>query len=228
MRALDEVPSPGYPGVMKYQATASREVWDRFIVFEGIDGTGTTTQRNLLSETLRTRSIPFHSTAEPTDSEIGRLIRKILAGDVRVRPETLAYLYATDRNEHIFGEGGIREHLDAGEVVVCDRYFFSSLAYQGSACGPELPERLNQGFPLPSLLVYFELSPDRALSRISGRGVPDIFERGDFLSQVSRAYEDILNRCADQGLRVIRIDGSRTIPEVADDIQRAVLSAIEG
>ncbi len=209
---------------MKSAPTQTREVWKRFIVFEGIDGTGTTTQRNLLSETLKGRSIPFHSTAEPTDSEIGRLIRRVLAGDVRVGPETLAYLYAADRNEHLYGSRGIREHLDSGEFVICDRYIFSSLAYQGCTCGPELPARLNQSFPLPSLLIYFDLPPERAISRISGRGAPDLFERGEFLSEVSRAYEGILERFDAQGMEILRVDGSRSIPEVAEDIRRAVLS----
>lgn len=228
MRRLDEASPSGYPGSMKSQQGRSREVWDRFIVFEGIDGTGTTTQRNLLSRWLESRSIPFHSTAEPTDSEVGRMIRRVLAGELRVRPETLAYLYATDRNEHVFGDGGIRDHLQAGRVVVCDRYLFSSLAYQGCSCGPELPERLNRGFPLPSLLIYFQLSPDHAVSRISGRGTPDLFERSDFLSEVSRAYEGILDRFAAQGLKILRIDGSRPIPEIAEKIRDAVLSAVEG
>ncbi|NLJ46364.1 MAG: dTMP kinase [Treponema sp.] len=209
---------------MNNQAAEGREVWDRFIVFEGIDGTGTTTQRHLLSATLTERSIPFHSTAEPTDSEIGRLIRRVLSGDLRIEPETLAYLYAADRNEHLYGPQGIRDHLESGEVVICDRYIFSSLAYQGCTCGLELPDRLNQGFPLPSLLIYFELPPERAVSRISGRGAPDLFERGEFLSQVSRAYEGILERFEAQGMKILRVNGARSIPEVAEDIRKAVLS----
>lgn len=209
---------------MTSKPNRTREVWERFIVFEGIDGTGTTTQRNLLSETLAGRSMPFHSTAEPTDSEIGRLIRGVLAGDVRMGPETLAYLYAADRNEHLYGPGGIRDHLRAGEFVICDRYIFSSLAYQGCTCGPELPDRLNQGFPLPSLLIYFYIPPERAISRISGRGAPDLFERGEFLSEVSRAYEGILARFTSRGMRILRVDGSRSIPEVAEEIREAVLS----
>ncbi len=213
---------------MTAEDTPFREVWERFVVFEGIDGTGTTTQRNLLSEALTDKSIPFHSTAEPTGSEIGRMIRRILAGDLRVRPETLAYLYATDRNEHLYGEGGIREHLQSGKLVVCDRYLYSSLAYQGCSSGKELPDRLNLGFPLPSLLVYFELPPDRALNRISGRGSPDIFERRDFLTEVSKAYEDVLSRFSGQGTEILRIDGSRSIPDIAREIRDAVLPLVEG
>lgn len=213
---------------MNVESTPSREVWERFVVFEGIDGTGTTTQRNLLSETLTDKSIPFHSTAEPTGSEIGRMIRRVLSGDLHLRPETLAYLYATDRNEHLYGDGGIQEHLRSGKLVVCDRYFFSSLAYQGCSCGKELPERLNRGFPLPSLLVYFELPPDHALSRISGRGTPDIFERREFLTEVATAYEDILARFPAPGLDILRIDGSRSIPDIAREIRDAVLSLVEG
>ena len=212
---------------MNPENTPARERWDRFIVFEGIDGSGRTTQRNLLADFLAERSIPLFSTAEPTNSEIGRMIRRVLAGDLLVRPETLAYLYATDRHEHLYGAGGVRERLHAGELVICDRYLFSSLAYQGRSCGADLPERLNLGFPLPTLLVYFDMPPEQAFSRIAGRETPDIFEKRDFLSEVSESYEGVLGRFESQGLDILRIDGSLPIQEVALQVREAVLAVIE-
>ena len=211
---------------MSVPNSPSRPILERFVVFEGIDGTGTTTQLNILSRSLASLGIPFLTTAEPTDSELGKMIRRVLSGEYPVSPETLAFLYATDRNEHIFGNGGVREQIEFGKLVVCDRYFFSSLAYQGCTCGIDLPERLNQSFPLPSLLIYFELSPDAALERVSSRGTPDIFERREFLREVSESYDRILDRFSKEGLKILRVDGSRPIPEISERIKAAVLSLI--
>lgn len=209
---------------MNTEKNLSRKILKRFVVFEGIDGTGTTTQMNILSRRLSDLDVPYFCTAEPTDSPVGAMIRRALSGDYPVRPETLAYLYATDRNEHLYGENGIQNQLLSGKLVISDRYFFSSLAYQGFSCGSELPERLNSGFPLPSLLVYFELSPETAFNRISNRGVPDIFERREILSEVAAAYERILKRFSSEGLEILRIDGSLPITAVSDLIWSAIFA----
>lgn len=214
----------GMLDTMGAETKSSRGTLDGFVVFEGIDGTGTTTQLKLLSQTLAREGLSFHTTAEPTDSAIGRIIRGVLNGEYPATPETLAYLYASDRNEHIYGAGGILEHLRSGELVICDRYIFSSLAYQGNTCGMELPDRLNATFPLPSLLIYFELPPDAALARVSSRGKPDIFERRELQHKVSEAYDKIIDRFASEGLRVLRVDASLPIPAVAGIIRDAVLS----
>lgn len=211
---------------MKQETGCSRQILEKFVVFEGIDGTGTTTQLNILSRTLAQRGVPHFMTSEPTDSELGRIIRRVLSGSYPMTPETLAYLYATDRNEHIFGAGGILENIRSGKFVVSDRYLFSSLAYQGISCGNDLAERLNRGFPLPSLLVYFELSPETALERISARGAPDMFERREFLRSVSNAYERILERYSSEGLSILRVDGSLSIPKVTDLVWNAVAAHV--
>jgi len=213
-------------GAMNDITSSPRGILENFIVFEGIDGTGTTTQLNILSRSLSQLGIPFYTTAEPTDSGIGQMIRKVLSGNYPVTPQTLAFLYATDRNEHLYGTGGIQEHTRSGDLVICDRYFFSSLAYQGNTCGIDIPERLNQSFPLPSLLIYFDLSPETALSRISSRGTPDIFERGEVLLKVSEAYDLILERFASEGLKILRVDGSLPIPRVSELIWKAVFPMI--
>jgi dTMP kinase len=194
----------------------------RFIVLEGGDGAGTTTQLRLLDEALGRAGVPRWATSEPTDSPEGRLIRRVLSGELPRDPGTLARLFAADRNEHLRGPGGILERLERGEAVVCDRYVLSSLAYQGVACGPELPALLNEGFPLPELCLFFDLPPAQSLDRIGGREGLDIFEELPFQEKVRSAYRNALTTYAPSGMRIVELDASRSIEEVSAAILRAV------
>jgi dTMP kinase len=193
----------------------------RFIVLEGGDGAGTTTQRKRLGAALERAGIPYWSTAEPTDRPEGLLIRRILSGELSRDPGTLARLFAADRNEHLRGKGGILEHLGRGEAVVCDRYVLSSLAYQGVACGRELPAELNSDFPLPELLIYFDLAPEQSLGRLGDRDRLEIFEALPFQERVRAAYRTELSRYASSGMRIATVDASRSVEEVERDILRA-------
>ena len=128
-----------------------------FAVFEGLDGSGTSTQLRLLEQKLAGRAIQnpvFLATYEPTDGAIGKLIRSVLKKDIVIRAETLARLFAADRGEHLYAAGGIIERCRRGELVICDRYTLSSLVYQGIECGIELPRSLNSSFPSPELLLF--------------------------------------------------------------------------
>jgi dTMP kinase len=194
----------------------------RFVVLEGGDGTGTTTQLRLIGEALARSQVPHWTTSEPTDRPEGLLIRRILSGELRRDPGTLARLFAADRNEHLRGEGGILERIGRGETVVCDRYVLSSLAYQGVACGPDLPTELNAGFPLPELLIYFDLPPELSLGRLHGRGSLDIFEELTFQEKVGAAYRDALAACASTGMGIVHVDASRSVQEVHIDIIGAI------
>ena len=138
-----------------------------FIVFEGIDGAGTSTQIKKLIERDTTRFVP---TAEPTSNETGKFLRRMLGGEFTVDEKTNAYLFAADRCEHIFGKGGVQELCESGKIVVSDRYFFSSMAYQSVSCGEELPKLLNSPFPLPEYLFYFVINPEISLGRVTARG----------------------------------------------------------
>ncbi len=140
-----------------------------FIVFEGIDGAGTTTQLNILKDKLKSK--PSWFTAEPTAKETGVFLRKVLKGDIVLHPDTTARLFAADRSEHIYGKDGILEHTQKGELVICDRYLFSNLAYQSSECGSSLPEELNKSFPLPQIVFYFDLAPNISITRVTGPGI---------------------------------------------------------
>ena len=137
-----------------------------FIVFEGIDGAGTSTQIKKLVEKNPSK---FIATAEPTSLPTGKFLRQMLAGEFSVDEKTNAFLFAADRCEHIYGKGGVKELTENGKIVVSDRYLFSSLAYQSVSCGKEFPLFLNSKFPLPQLLFYFEINPEISLARVNSR-----------------------------------------------------------
>jgi dTMP kinase len=205
-----------------------------FIVLEGIDGAGTTTQLEILKS--RTQAKKFLFTAEPTKSETGIFLRRILKGEIPISNETSSYVFAADRNEHVNGkfaaEGnflitGIREACEKNFTVVSDRYLFSSLAYQSVGCDPKIPEALNQFFPLPQLLFFFEIEPEISLERISSRGTKEIFEEKEFLKKTADAYKKIISGYeADKnsaGMKIVKIDA--TLPK--EKIEKIIADEIE-
>ena len=201
------------------------EIIDNFVVFEGGDGSGTSTQLELLGQKFaddRPQGPVFFPTAEPTDGAVGRLIRLALKKSPALHPATLAGLFAADRNEHLFAEGGIRERCRRGELVACDRYVLSSLAYQGIECGEDLPRRLNSGFPAPGLLLFFDLDPLAAQERMKGRPSLDIFENTEFQQKVRGRYHSLLGEYRKAGLSVEVIDAAQEPEKVALEVWRAV------
>lgn len=194
-----------------------------FIVFEGIDGSGTTTQLSRLSARLRAMGIDHRTDAEPTGGSIGTLIRLALSGTMHLLPESIARLFAADRGEHLYAEGGIVQSCTAGQLRISDRYLFSSLAYQGLACGESLPTELNMHFPLPELCIFFRIDPTASMARISARPGRDIYETMDFQTKVAERYQLVLARYADSPMQLVTIDASKT----ADEVEAAVWQALE-
>ena len=198
-----------------------------FAVFEGIDGTGTTTQLNLLRDRFNARygdrESPAVFTCEPTGGEIGKLIRRALRGELVYTPETMARLFAADRGEHIYGIDGIERLVTSGKAVFSDRYLFSGLAYQSDAGNRELSMRLNGDFPLPEYLFYFDIDPDIAMDRVEKRaGTLEIYEKRDFQRQVRERYLRIIGdyERLEPEMTVIRIDACKPIEEISDTIWR--------
>ncbi len=199
-----------------------KEIIRGFVVFEGIDGTGTTTQLARLGRRLSLSGVPYRASCEPTPGPVGAMIRQALSGAYDALPETVARLFAADRGEHLYGADGIVERAGLGDIAVSDRYFFSSLAYQGLTCGPELPAALNAPFPLPELLLFFELDPLVAAERMASRAVLDIYENIEFQKRVAAAYRDIIGSFEGLGMTIARIDASAG----PDDVEAAVWSAV--
>lgn len=193
-----------------------------FIVFEGIDGAGTSSQIDMLKK--RKDSDRFFFTAEPTDSPTGKFLRQMLKGDVELDARTSAFLFAADRNEHLYGKSGsncgVVKEAESGKIVVSDRYLFSSLTYQSVTCGNELPRRLNESFPLPELLFFFDIDPEISLKRVLGRGETEIYEKLDFQKATAERYRKVIAEyeAMNTGMKIIRLDARATIEEVAEEI----------
>ncbi len=196
-----------------------------FIVFEGIDGAGTSTQiKKLVERGCSERGEgAFVATAEPTGGETGRFLRRMLGGEFSVDEKTNAYLFAADRCEHIFGKGGVQELCQAGKTVVSDRYFFSSMAYQSVSCGEELPRLLNSPFPLPEYLFYFVINPEVSLGRVTARGEKkEIYETIEKQKKISAQYEKVISEyeknAGETGMKIIRIDAEKDIESISEEI----------
>ena len=193
----------------------------KFIVFEGIDGCGKSTQLQRLSEALRARGRAVSATAEPTDGEWGRSLRRFLSGKEARTDAELAALFVLDRLEH---NRAIGASLAAGEDVICDRYYYSTLAYQGSVCDYSWVRHMNCASPdirHPDLCIFLDLTPEAALARIGARGeAREVFEREETLTRVLNTFLQIF---ADLDDRVAVIDASGTPDEVAERVLAAVL-----
>jgi dTMP kinase len=199
----------------------SRRRLDRLIVLEGIDGAGTTTQTTLLVNRIRQSGHKVWSTHEPTDSRFGLLARDFLSGELPATPEGAAYLFATDRWEHVFGDEGIIAHHDRADIVVCDRYYYSSLVYQSVNANPDLVAVLNAPFPDPGIVIFVDLPVEHGEERLAGRSRRDIYEHREFQELVRERYLRELET-ARATTEVAIVSGSDSEEEVHRNIWEAV------
>ncbi len=199
----------------------------RFIVLEGLDGAGTTTQAARLAGRLRAAGRTVHLTAEPSGGPVGALVRQVLTrriagGTDGFDARSLALLFAADRLDHLAVE--VAPKLARGVDVVCDRYTLSSLAYQGAALG-DVPwiEALNRQAGPADLVLFLRCRPEIALRRRRAASLDrEIFEVDGFQRRVARAYDAALRRRRRAGERIADVDGERSVDEVAAAIWDAV------
>ena len=184
------------------------EILDRFVVLEGLDGAGTTTQAGLLTDALQRRGERCHATREPTRGPIGRLLRAALRGELPMNPCTLALLFAADRSEHLYSPDGIVATLRSGGYVACDRYLFSSLVYQSLGCSATYVAELNMRFPLPRHLIFIDTPPQQCQQRVAARQRRELFEKLPLQQRLRRRYLVVLRQFADHGVAVAQVDGS--------------------
>jgi dTMP kinase len=187
------------------------EVLENFVVLEGLDGSGTTTQLHLADKALDSRGIPHFCTGEPTKGPVGRTIRKILKRQIQALPETVALLFAADRNEHLYEQNeGILSRLQRGELVISDRYLFSSLAYQSLACDPEFVFYLNRRFPLPRHVVFLNTPVAVSQQRLVTRSPdgPELYDELEIQQDILSAYERGFRRFPDTDMQLHRLNGN--------------------
>ncbi len=202
----------------------------RFIVLEGIDGAGTTTQAARLVERLRSEGAACRGTREPSDGVIGSLVRQVLTGRI-VLPggrapgwATMALLFAADRMDHV--EAEIEPFVASGGVVISDRYDASSLAYQSVSSGRggeravEWIKTLNKHAMRPDLTIVLDLPPEVASTRRASRGEPaQLYEQNEVQRALAVFYRDLAKHMPDD--RIVVIDASGTV----DDVHRRVYEA---
>lgn len=160
-----------------------------FIVFEGLDGAGKTTQAQLLAERLQHAGYAVVRLKEPTDGPWGQKLRQLMQqGRQGVRPATELEWFLADRREDV--EQNIRPALARGQMVILDRYYFSTMAYQGAlGCDPETIRQRNEAFaPPPDLLFVLEISPTHGLQRVQHQRAPDSFEQLEYLERVATFF----------------------------------------
>ncbi len=192
-----------------------------FIVIEGIDGTGKSTQGKRLAEWFEKNGREVVLSREPTDGPWGRKLRESAARG-RLSPEDELQYFLNDRRQHV--EEKILPALAAGKVVILDRYYFSTMAYQGArGFDPVEIRRLNEAFaPVPDLLLILDLDVDHALARIGHRGdTANEFEQRDALQ---RCRDIFLTLRGESFVRVI--DSTGTLDDVTRRINDTVAAAI--
>lgn len=162
------------------------------IVLEGLDGTGKSTQLPRLAERLATCGHRVLRTAEPYDCAPGRRIREIAKSGAAVAPEQELALFLEQRRLHV--RECIEPALARGEVVLSDRYFLSTVAYQGARghSAQEILARSESEFPIPDLVLLLELPADRGLERVRRRGLSEpAFEQREYLEAVAEIFGSI-------------------------------------
>ena len=199
----------------------------KFIVFEGLDGSGKSTQLALLEQRLAAAGRRVFRTAEPTGGEVGRRIRRALSGAEPLPTAELAALFLADRIAH---NAEIAAHLDAGEDVVCDRYYYSSMAYQGPLTDPDWVADMNRNCPeiaKPDLCVFLDVDYRKCKARLdAGRDALEIYERDlAFMEQTRSAFLDVFRHYEGEE-RVVIVDADRELDAVADEIFDAVSAVL--
>jgi len=190
-----------------------------FICIEGLDGCGKTTQAKLLAKKLQ-KSHNAVYTAEPSQGKIGIFIRnRILYGEKRPPTDVEALLFAADRIEHVQNE--VAPALEEGKLVICDRYIYSSLAYQGSA-GLSLSwiEAVNKHALKPDFAIFLDVAPETVLQRLNRK--KSVMEN----LETQRGVREIYLKFVSKG-ELVRIDGDRSVAQVSEALYARVLSFLE-
>ena len=203
----------------------------KFIVFEGLDGAGKSTQIKILAKKLRQMNFQVYTTAEPTNSAIGGLIRDSLAGHYKRDLSELAALFMADRIAHnINPVNGFQKFIDSGMIVLCDRYYYSSFAYQSTEQNAKwvMDINLNCGcIRKPDLCIFLDISPQRCSDRISTeRAYSEIFENAENMIKVRNNFYKVFDKLGDrENIKIIDASGEieSTAGKILDFVKEEIL-----
>ena len=214
-----------------------------FIVFEGIDGCGKSTQMRRLAERFEAVGREVLLTREPTSAAVGALLRRALVGEVVLADETLALLFAADRFQHV--EDLILPALQAGKAVVCDRFYFSSFAYQGeeqksgqvlqnskqASGGAGLRVRQYNSAVMevcpPDVVFFLDLPPEESMARIRrSRAGVEIFENVEKLRVIRENYLSLIEEFQPDDAcpvtKIYKINAAQSEDIIADEVWSAL------
>lgn len=204
----------------------------KFIVIEGLDGSGKGTQIAMLADCLKQKGISYTVTSEPTEHATGGLVRDTLCGLTKRTHAELAGLFLADRIAHCSNPVyGMKALLEKGINVICDRYYYSSFAYQGMDTDLEWCMKANMDCPdvlKPDVCVFLDVPPTVCDERISkGRAAREIYEDStETITRIRNKYMEVFDMLKDTH-QIKIINASRTPEEVSKDFIEAVLSVIE-
>ena len=197
-----------------------------FFAFEGIDGSGKSTQIRLLVEKLRQKGLACHETREPTDGPVGAIVHQIMTGRIKADGRVISSLFASDRLDHLTNPvNGLCKEIDRGITVVTDRYYFSSYAYNGV----DMPmdwvmecNRLSAELLRPTLHIFLDIPVSTAMARIAkNRLHTELYEKEERLTAVRDNYFKVFEQLKDVE-RVAVIDADADVETVAQRVWEAV------
>ena len=198
----------------------------KFIVFEGTDGSGKSTQLKALVKHLSQKGVPTYVTREPTDSPFGAVLRSCLVKRVDTDEFTIAAMFAADRLDHIQNPvNGILKKLNEGYTVLCDRYYLSSFAYNGGFVPLDWVVELNRparALLKPDLTVYIDIAAEDAMKRVARRGETERYETVEKQKNIRENYMALFERFPDERVVVIKS------MENKEETQKKVREAVEG
>lgn len=197
-----------------------------FIAFEGIDGSGKSTQVKLLSYNLKNAGHKVYLTCEPTDSPIGKMIRSIFSHKMEADHRTIAGLFVADRLNHLLNKtDGILKKLEEGYTVITDRYYFSSYAYHGAHMPMDWvieANRLSADLLRPDLNIYIDISPEASMERLTNeRSSIDLYETVENLKTVRSKYKEAFELLKIKE-NIFMLDGNRAPHVIASEIWNEV------
>ena len=208
----------------QFNVSSDRNKQGQFIVFEGIDGSGKTTQLRRFADYLAAKGLAVRCEKEPTDGPIGTRARAIVKSSRPVLPEQLAKLFAADRVAHL--RESIAPALSLGEWVICDRFLHSNLAYQSTALPMVDIVKFNAAamqHPAPDAVFFIDTPPEIAVSRVQSRnGGGEMFDTLDYACRLRTLYGQAFALVPPAAL--FTIDGSGT----PDTVFARVVAAFEG
>jgi dTMP kinase len=193
-----------------------------FIAFEGIDGSGKSTQVKLLTEKLEKAGLKVYTTFEPTDSPMGKIIRDMFNHRMEADHRTIAALFVADRLDHLLNKtNGILKKLDEGYTVITDRYYLSSFAYQSQFVDLNWviqANSLSANLRKPDLNIYIDILPELSMERLNkGRSSIELYETLENLQNVRSRYFEVMDLLKDEE-QVFITDGNRSSEIIANEI----------